>query len=132
MNCAKYTLKRLSPELKHSKSGKLLETTFAMSYFRQDPSPTSMSRTGNCWDNAAMESFFSWGMELYHQASATMITLFPEDPLARFVRKTLSFSQDLAMHEACLNLFLPRYNRCRGSPCFPEPLLLLSLAGEVE
>jgi insertion element IS1 protein InsB len=30
--------------------------------------------------------------------------------LARFVRKTLSFSKDLAMHEACLNLFLHRYN----------------------
>ncbi len=52
--------------------------------------------------------------------------------LARFVRKTLSFSQDLAMHEACLNLFLYRYNRCRGSPCSPSPLPLLSLAGEVE
>ena len=24
------------------------------------PSPASMSRSGNAWDNAAMESFFSW------------------------------------------------------------------------
>jgi insertion element IS1 protein InsB len=30
--------------------------------------------------------------------------------LARFVRKTLSFSKSLLMHEACLNLFLHRYN----------------------
>ncbi len=30
--------------------------------------------------------------------------------LARFVRKTLSFSKSLLMHDACLNLFLPRYN----------------------
>jgi IS1 family transposase len=30
--------------------------------------------------------------------------------LARFVRKTLSFSQSLVMHEACLILFLHRYN----------------------
>ena len=44
--------------------------------------------------------------------------------LARFGRKTLSFSKDPEMHEACLNLFLHRYNRCRGSPCFPELLPL--------
>ncbi len=31
--------------------------------------------------------------------------------LARFVRKTLSFSKSLVMHEACLKLFLHRYNR---------------------
>ncbi len=30
--------------------------------------------------------------------------------LARFVRKTLSFSKSLLMHEACLRLFLHRYN----------------------
>jgi IS1 family transposase len=30
--------------------------------------------------------------------------------LARFVRKTLSFSKSLAMHELCLRLFLHRYN----------------------
>lgn len=30
--------------------------------------------------------------------------------LARFVRKTLSFSKSLVMHEACLNLFLHHYN----------------------
>jgi insertion element IS1 protein InsB len=30
--------------------------------------------------------------------------------LARFVRKTLSFSKSLLMHDACLNLFLHRYN----------------------
>ena len=45
--------------------------------------------------------------------------------LARFVRKTLSFSKDPEMHEACLNLFLHRYKRCRGPPCFPELLPLL-------
>ncbi len=31
--------------------------------------------------------------------------------LARFVRKTLSFSKSDAMHEACLRLFLHRYNQ---------------------
>jgi IS1 family transposase len=35
--------------------------------------------------------------------------------LARFVRKTLSFSKSLLMHEACLRLFLHRYNRERAS-----------------
>ena len=30
--------------------------------------------------------------------------------LARFVRKTLSFSKSILMHNACLNLFLHRYN----------------------
>jgi insertion element IS1 protein InsB len=30
--------------------------------------------------------------------------------LARFVRKTLSFSKSKAMHELCLRLFLHRYN----------------------
>jgi hypothetical protein len=50
--------------------------------------------------------------------------------LARFVRKTLSFAKDPEMHEACLNLFLHRYNRCRGSPCFPELLPLLVLPTE--
>jgi insertion element IS1 protein InsB len=30
--------------------------------------------------------------------------------LARFVRKTLSFSKSLVIHEACLKLFLHRYN----------------------
>ena len=30
--------------------------------------------------------------------------------LARFVRKTLSFSKSDAMHEVCLKLFLHRYN----------------------
>jgi hypothetical protein len=41
MNCTKYTLERLLLGLKRSKFGKLLEKKFAMSYFRQDPSPTS-------------------------------------------------------------------------------------------
>ncbi len=35
--------------------------------------------------------------------------------LARFVRKTLSFSQSLFMHDACLNLFLHRYNLERAA-----------------
>ena len=30
--------------------------------------------------------------------------------LGRFVRKTLSFSKSLLMHDACLSLFLHRYN----------------------
>src|SRR5205085_3130366 len=32
--------------------------------------------------------------------------------LARFVRKTLSFSKSEMMHEICLRLFLHRYNLC--------------------
>lgn len=35
--------------------------------------------------------------------------------LARFVRKTLSFSKSLVMHEMCLRLFLHRYNLERAS-----------------
>ena len=35
--------------------------------------------------------------------------------LARFVRKTLSFSKSLLMHEACPNLFLYRFNHKRAS-----------------
>jgi len=31
--------------------------------------------------------------------------------LARFVRMTLSFSNSVVMHEACLLLFLHHYNR---------------------
>jgi IS1 family transposase len=34
--------------------------------------------------------------------------------LARFVRMTLSFSKSVVMHEACLLLFLHRYNRERA------------------
>jgi IS1 family transposase len=34
--------------------------------------------------------------------------------LARFVRMTLSFSKSMIMHEACLLLFLHRYNRERA------------------
>ncbi len=34
--------------------------------------------------------------------------------LARFVRKTLSFSKSAVLHEACLLLFLHRYNRDRA------------------
>jgi IS1 family transposase len=34
--------------------------------------------------------------------------------LARFVRMTLSFSRSVIMHEACLLLFLHRYNRERA------------------
>ena len=35
--------------------------------------------------------------------------------LARFVRKTLSFSKSPVMHEVCLRLFLHRYNLERAS-----------------
>jgi insertion element IS1 protein InsB len=35
--------------------------------------------------------------------------------LARFVCKTLSFSKSLFMHDACLNLFLHRYNLERAA-----------------
>ncbi|MBI1763833.1 MAG: IS1 family transposase, partial [Acidobacteria bacterium] len=36
--------------------------------------------------------------------------------LARFVRKTLSFSKSDEMHEIYLRLFLHRYNLSLGSP----------------
>ena len=35
--------------------------------------------------------------------------------LARFVRKTLSFSKSLFLHDGCLNLFLHRYNLERAA-----------------
>ena len=35
--------------------------------------------------------------------------------LGRFVRKTLSFSKSLFMHDACLGLFLHHYNLERAS-----------------
>ncbi len=35
--------------------------------------------------------------------------------LARFVRKTPSFSKSILMHDACLNLFLHRYNLERAA-----------------
>ena len=35
--------------------------------------------------------------------------------LARFVRRTLSFSKSSVMHEACLRLFIHRYN-CSHAP----------------
>src|SRR6266566_5790027 len=35
--------------------------------------------------------------------------------LARFVRKTLSFSKSMFMHDACLRLFLHRYNLERAA-----------------
>ena len=35
--------------------------------------------------------------------------------LARFVRKTLSFSKSLVMHDVCLCLFLHRYNLERAA-----------------
>src|SRR5689334_24221149 len=35
--------------------------------------------------------------------------------LARFVRKTLSFSKSLVMHDVCLRLFLHRYNLERAA-----------------
>src|SRR3989440_11685078 len=43
MNCTKYSSKRLSLGHKRSKLGGFLEKKFSMSYFRQDPSPTSPS-----------------------------------------------------------------------------------------
>ena len=44
MNCTKYSSKRLSLGHKRSKLDGFLEKKFSMSYFRQDPSPTSGSR----------------------------------------------------------------------------------------
>jgi insertion element IS1 protein InsB len=44
--------------------------------------------------------------------------------LARYVRKALSFSQSLEMHEACLLLFIHRYNR--EKPYFGNVSILLN------
>ncbi len=43
--------------------------------------------------------------------------------LARFVRKTLSFSKSEVMHESCLRLFLHHYNTnmARGAPVRQQP-----------
>lgn len=46
--------------------------------------------------------------------------------LARFVRKTLSFSKSLVMHEACLKLFLHRHNRERAITLMPTTHLQFS------
>ena len=53
MNYTKYTPERLLLGLKRSKGGKLLEKKFAMSYFRQDPSLTSLlsGRTADRQEN---------------------------------------------------------------------------------
>src|SRR5215467_11227995 len=44
--------------------------------------------------------------------------------LARFVRKTLSFSKSLVMHDTCLKLFLHRYNLERASVLLGSTLAL--------
>jgi IS1 family transposase len=50
------------------------------------------------------------GKESGQTAHVERWNLTPRQRLARFVRRTLSFSKSSQMHEACLRLFIHRYN----------------------
>ena len=50
------------------------------------------------------------GKESGETAHVERWNLTPRQRLARFVRRTLSFSKSSVMHEACLRLFIHRYN----------------------
>jgi len=74
MNCTKYTLERLSLALKRFKPGKFLETKFAMSYFRQDPSLTSAmkefaGKCANCESTENLEIDHVWPRSLGGQTT---------------------------------------------------------------
>jgi transposase InsO family protein len=50
--------KRGVPELVHSDRGSTYATSIYLDLIRKHEIRQSMSRKGNCWDNAPMESFF--------------------------------------------------------------------------
>ena len=74
-------------------------TDFWSAYQAVIPEATHSVREGNEVETAHVER---WNNTLRQR-------------LARFVRKTLSFSKSLLMHNACLNLFLHRYNLERAN-----------------
>ena len=52
------TSRRGVPELVHSDRGSTYATSIYLDLIRKHGIRQSMSRKGNCWDNAPMESFF--------------------------------------------------------------------------
>jgi len=60
------------------------------------------------------EQHFAVGKETGETAHVERWNNTLRQRLARFVRMTLSFSKSVVMHEACLLLFLHRYNRDRA------------------
>ena len=81
------------------------------------------ARTGHCYTdfwkaNPAVipeEQHTAVGKETGETAHVERWNNTLRQRLARFVRKTLSFSKSLFMHDACLRLFLHRYNRERAT-----------------
>jgi insertion element IS1 protein InsB len=83
---------------------------------------SSASRQGHCFTDfwAAYKAVFpedhhtAVGKETGETAHVELWNNTLRQRLARFVRMTLSFSKSALMHEACLLLFLHRYNRERA------------------
>lgn len=75
-------------------------------------------RTGHCFSDfweayqlvVPSEQHTACGKDSGETAHVERWNNTPRQRLARFVRKTLSFSKSDAMHEICLFLFLHRYN----------------------
>jgi IS1 family transposase len=82
----------------------------------------SAYRQGHCftdfWSSypavILVEQHFAVGKETGETAHVERCNNTLRQRLARFVRMTLSFSKSVLMHEACLLLFLHRYNRERA------------------
>jgi hypothetical protein len=60
-------------------------------------------------------SIQQWGRKQVRQRVLERWNNTLRQRLARFVRKTLSFSKSLVMHDVCLRLFLHRYNLERAA-----------------
>ncbi len=83
----------------------------------------SVYRTGHCYTDfwqayqavIPEEQHTAGGKETGDTAHVERWNNTRRQRLARFVRQTLSFSQSLSMHEACLRLFLHRYNLERAA-----------------
>jgi insertion element IS1 protein InsB len=82
-----------------------------------------MYRAGHCFTDfwaasqavIAEEQHTAVGKETGETAHVERWNNMLRQRLARFVRKTLSFSKSLMMHDICLRLFLHRYNLERAS-----------------
>lgn len=80
-------------------------------------------RTGHCYSDfwrayqavIPQEQHSAVGKETGETAHVERWNNTLRQRLARFVRKTLSFSKSWLMHEACLKLFLHRYNLERAA-----------------
>jgi insertion element IS1 protein InsB len=78
---------------------------------RDIASPTSGQRTRR---SSLRSSTQPWARETGETAHVERWNNTLRQRLARFVRMTLSFSKSVVMHEACLLLFLHRYNEDRA------------------